>query len=302
MEGRIEIRHLTKRYGHFVALDHVSLSFEGGKIYGLLGRNGAGKTTLLHLINAHLFPSEGQILVDGEDPVENPRALKKMCFIRESENFKPTLRVKDVLTLASLTFPRWDQAFAEELLQVFRLDPSKKVKALSKGMGSALGVTVGMASRAAVTIFDEPYIGMDVVHRQQFYDLLLEDYTHHPRTIIFSTHLIDEVSKMFEEVVILDQGKVILQEETEVLRQKAFYLRGEAQRVDELARGFQVIHEETWGTTKQSAVLGERSEQLLTKAKQMEVNVESIPIQKLMVYLTTGDHAGLKGGARHAEA
>lgn len=95
MEGRIDVRHLTKRYGKFVALDDVNLKFEGGKIYALLGRNGAGKTTLLHIINAHLFPNQGQVLVDGENPLENPQVLKKLCFIRESENFKPTLRVKE---------------------------------------------------------------------------------------------------------------------------------------------------------------------------------------------------------------
>jgi ABC-2 type transport system ATP-binding protein len=298
MEGQIEIRHLSKTYGKSVALDDVTLSFEGGKIYGLSGRNGAGKTTLLHLINAHLFPTKGKILVDGEEPSENPRALRKLCFIRESGNFKPTLKVRDVLGLAALAYPRWDQAFAEELLKVFNLDPSKKVKALSKGMGSALGVTVGMASRAAVTIFDEPYIGMDVVHRQQFYDLLLEDYTQQPRTIILSTHLIDEVSKVFEGVVILDQGRVMMQEETEVLRQKAFYLQGETKLVDELAQGLKIIHEETLGSTKQAAILGELSTDLVTRAKQMGITIESLPIQKLMVYLTTRTERG----AEHASA
>lgn len=296
IRGQIDIEHLSKTYGKFVALDNITLSFDGGKIHGLLGRNGAGKTTLLHLINAHLFPSAGQIRIDGETPFENPAVLRKICFIRESGNFKPNFKIKDVLELAQLAYPNWDQDFAQQLLGVFNLDPSKKVKALSKGMGSALGVIVGLASRAEVTIFDEPYIGMDVVHRQQFYDLLVEDYSRYPRTIILSTHLIDEVSKVFEGVVILDQGRVLMQEETDTLRQKAFYLRGEANQVDQLSQGLKVIHEEKLGTTKEVAVLGERSHELDLQAKQVAVTIESVPIQKLMVYLTTQTERG----AQHA--
>ncbi|MDQ0340697.1 ABC-2 type transport system ATP-binding protein [Caldalkalibacillus uzonensis] len=292
MTGKIELQNLTKAYGKKIALQGIAATLEPGKIYGLLGRNGAGKTTLLHLINAHLFPTSGKVLIDGEEPFENSQVLRKLCFIRESGNFKKNLKVRDIIGLAALTYPGWDPHFAGELVHQFELDENKKVKALSKGMESALGVIVGLASRAPVTIFDEPYIGMDVVHRQQFYDLLLEDYTRHPRTIILSTHLIDEVSKVFEGILILDQGEVLLHEETEALRERAFYFSGERETVDELTQGLQIICSEAFGSTKQVAVFGDVPDEITRKARHAAVKIDSVPIQKLMIYLTTRQERG----------
>lgn len=234
MIGFIKCKQLTKKYGDFTALNGISFELEANKIYGLLGRNGAGKTTLLHLLHAHILPTQGSITVDGEAPFENTNVLQKICFVKESNNFKNNITVSEVLKLSALFYYNWDKDFALRLIDEFNLPLRKKVKALSKGMESAMGIIVGLASRAPITIFDEPYIGLDSVSRQLFYDLLLKDYVENPRTIILSTHLIDEVSTLFEKVLIIDQGNVLLMEDTDTLRHQAYYVTGEKEAIKNL--------------------------------------------------------------------
>jgi len=282
----IVCENLVKKYKDAVALDQINVTLQSNKIYGLLGRNGAGKTTLLHLINAEIKETEGRLLVNDQIPYENEQVLRNICFIKESQNFKKNLKVKETLELASYFYPYWDRSFAYELLNVFQLSPSKKVKALSKGMESTLGIIVGLASRAPITIFDEPYIGMDAVAREMFYDILLDDFMKYPRTIILSTHLIDEVSKIFEEVIILDQGKVLLQEEVDLLREKAFYLIGEEETVAALAKNKQVIHSESFGSIQTLGIFGSLTKEERKKAEELNIRIEAIPIQQMMVYLT----------------
>jgi ABC-2 type transport system ATP-binding protein len=283
----IECKQLTKKHGNFTALNEVSFKLESDKIYGLLGRNGAGKTTLLHLLNAQMFPNSGTILIDGHAPFENASVLQKVCFIKESNNFKKNMKISEVLDLASLFYPHWDANFALELLEQLELDQNKKVKVLSKGMESALGILVGLASRAPITIYDEPYIGLDAISRQMFYDILLEDYVKHPRTIILSTHLIDEVSRLFEKVIIVNQGKIMLLEDTETLRHKAYYLTGDVEVISEFTKNKHVVLSESLGKTLVVATYGDLSPKDKQEAEQSGIDIAPVPIEKLMIYLTS---------------
>ena len=226
MSHVVEVSHLTKAYGNVTAVNDVSFSIEANRIYGLLGRNGAGKTTIMQILTAQIFATSGEVKVFGEAPYENSRVLNQVCFIKESQKYPNNLRVIDVLELAALFFPNWDADYALALIDDFQLPLRRKMKALSRGMHSAAGVVVGLASRAPLTIFDEPYLGLDAVARTLFYDQLLEDYTEHPRTVILSTHLIDEVSRMLEHILVIDQGKLIIDEEAETLRGRAFTVVG----------------------------------------------------------------------------
>src|SRR5699024_3767587 len=136
-----------------------------------------------------------------------------ICLIKETNNFHRDMKVKDVLKSYENLYENWNSELVAELLEVYHLPLKARVKTLSKGMESALGVIVGLASRAKITIFDEPYIGMDAAARQKFYDILLDIYEKEERIIIFSTHLIDEASLLFEEIFIIKDGEIILQEE-----------------------------------------------------------------------------------------
>ena len=140
----IEVQHLTKRYKDTLALDDVSVSFEKDTIYGLLGRNGAGKTTLMSILTAQNFGTSGSARVFGEDPYENARVLSRICFVRESQRYPENALPTHAFRMASLFFPNWDQAFAEELIADFELPLKTRIKKLSRGQLSAVGVIIGL--------------------------------------------------------------------------------------------------------------------------------------------------------------
>ena len=289
---KIEAINITKKYGQKEALKDLSMVIEENKIYGLLGKNGAGKTTFMQLLAGHILPTSGKVLVDGQDPFNNRNVLRDMCLISESSNFKKRLKIKDVLKISSLFYPNWSQESADRLLKEFNLEKSMNTKGLSKGMESALGITIGLASRAKITIFDEPYIGLDASARYKFYDLLLEEYEENPRTFILSTHLIDEVSRLFEEVILLRDGELLLQLQAEDMREKSILVSGKSEVVEEYSKGKNVIRETSMMGRKTVMLFGEVYN--LTEARELGLEAERGNIQELMVHLS--EHTG---GAVH---
>lgn len=280
----IAVEHVTKTFGEKTALRNLSLQLEANKIYGLLGRNGAGKTTLMQMLAGHITPTDGQVKVEGLSPFENREVLKNICFISENNNFKKKLKIKDVLKVASLVYPNWSQDIANDLLTRFNLEGKMSTKGLSKGMESALGITIGLASQAPLTIFDEPYIGLDASARYLFYDLILEAYEEKPRTIILSTHLIDEVSNLFEEVVVIQKGKKLLHETAENMMNKALHISGKEEVVDAFIKNQNVIYESTLVGKKSAVLYGEFHNP--SEVREHGLTIESINVQQLMVYLT----------------
>ncbi|PAV28122.1 ABC transporter ATP-binding protein [Virgibacillus profundi] len=278
---KIEVRNLSKKYKDNHALKNISFNLEEPKIYGLLGRNGAGKTTFMDILSGQILASDGQILIDGENPFDNQRLTESICLIKEGHNFRKDLKVKNVLKIYSFFYPNWDQDLAEALIKEYNLNLNSKVKTLSKGMESALGITVGLASKAPITIFDEPYIGLDAPSRKKFYEIMLEEYQAEKRTIIFSTHLIDEVSLLFEEVLILQEGSLILQEESEILRDNTVAVSGTIEEVEAFLSDKEVIEKKQLAGMMTAYVYGNMEE-----AKMQGLHVEGIPIQELMIYLT----------------
>ncbi len=289
MSAVVEVRQLTKSYGRVVAVDHVSFSIEANKIYGLLGRNGAGKTTVMRLITAQVFGYGGDVKVFGEAPYENARVLSQICFVKDNQKYPNTYRVIDVFEQAAWFFPLWDRDYAFTLANAFHLPLNRRMRALSTGMRSAVGATVGLASRAPLTIFDEPYLGLDAVARGLFYDRLLEDYAERPRTIIVSTHLIDEVSQLLERILVMDQGKLILDEDAEALRGRAFTVVGPAASVGAFAAGKEILAREPLGGLASATVVsGAGSEDTSDRRQAESLGLEIAPVslQQLIVHLT----------------
>ncbi|MCM3785426.1 ABC transporter ATP-binding protein [Neobacillus mesonae] len=287
MRNVVEIRGLTKSFGKDVtALNDITLKLEENKIYGLLGRNGAGKTTLMHILTAQIFPTSGELRVFGEAPYENTEALKQICFIKESQKYPDSFRVRDVLSIASFQFPNWDQKIAETLLADFKLPLKRYVKKLSRGMLSSVGIIVGLASRAPLTIFDEPYLGLDATSRQLFYDRLIQDYMEHPRTIVLSTHLIDEISAMLEHVIVIDEGQILLNEEAETLRGAAYTISGKKHDVEAFTQGKRVLHTEALGSMLHATVLSESQLDFRKQAESKHLGVAPVSLQQLIVHLT----------------
>jgi len=295
----IEVKNLTKRYRDTLAADDVSFSIEKDTIYGLLGRNGAGKTTVMSILTAQNFATSGEVRIFGENPYENAHVLSRMCFVRESQKYPDDATPRHAFRIARLFYPHWDQELADQLIDEFQLPMKKTIKKLSRGQLSAVGVVIGLASRAEITFFDEPYLGLDAVARQIFYDRLLEDYSRHPRTIILSSHLIDEVSNLLERVIVIDRGRIIMDEETDAVRGRAANIVGDTAAVDAFVAGREVIHRESLGRVSSVTILGELTAEDLSLLTRAGLDVASVSLQQLIVRTT--QHAGrTAGGAERA--
>ncbi|GAA1998319.1 ABC transporter ATP-binding protein [Microbacterium ulmi] len=294
MTAVVEVQHLTKRYRETVAVDDVSFAIEKDRIYGLLGRNGAGKTTVMSILTAQNFATGGDVKVFGEHPYENARVLSRMCFVRESQKYPEDAKPRHAFRTARLFFPHWNQELADRLVDEFQLPMSKTIKKLSRGQLSAVGVIIGIASRAEITFFDEPYLGLDAVARQIFYDRLLEDYAEHPRTVILSSHLIDEVANLLERVLVIDRGRIILDEETDAVRDRAASIVGDTAAVEAFVAGREVLHRESLGRVTSVTVLGGLTPDERRRLAAAGLEVGPVSLQQLIVRLTqhtTGSEA-----------
>lgn len=284
--SKLVCENLTKQYGSKTVLDHVNLTLESGKIYGLIGRNGAGKTTLLSLMSNQNPISAGTATIDGQRIWENPKALSRICFSRElnlsAESALSSYTLKAYLRAAETYLPHWDKEMAGRLLELFGLEKKKKLGKLSKGMLSMVTILVAMASKAEFTFLDEPVAGLDVVAREQFYQLLLEEYTETGRTFVLSTHIIEEAADVMEEVIILDRGKILLKENTQELVDRARYVTGLADQVDGATAGLPCHHVENIGRSKAVTVLLPEGEDLNPG---YDVTVQPVNLQKLFVAL-----------------
>ncbi|WP_430591964.1 ABC transporter ATP-binding protein [Humidisolicoccus flavus] len=290
MTYAIEAHNLTKMYPKGVrALDEVSFSIEPGTITGLLGRNGAGKTTLMQQLTGQLFATSGSSALFGEPALERPDILARTCFIQEGQRYPDSMTGAQLLRVVRTIYPNWDEAFAQQLIADFRLPLDRSIsKKLSRGQLSTIGIVIGLASRAEITFFDEPYLGLDAVARQMFYDRLLADFAEHPRTILMSTHHIDEAANLFERVIVLDQGEIIIDEETENLRGTAVQLSGRTADIDELTAGLNVVHRQQLGSLSTVMVLGVLPPEQERALKARGIDFSSVSLQNLIVQLTAG--------------
>lgn len=275
---------LAKAYGKKEVLHGIDLELEKGKIYGLIGRNGAGKTTLLSILSAQSPATRGTVTCNGMPVWENREALDHICFSREINPItgfgQNTYKIRDYLRAAAVYMPNWDKELAERLTEKFGLDVKKKICKLSKGMMSMITIIIALASKADYTFLDEPVAGLDVVAREQFYRLLLEEFSETGRTFVISTHIIEEASDVFEEVIMVDKGQIILKENTVDLLDRARHVSGKAEDVDALTAGLKVAHEEKLGRSKGVTVLLKPGEELKGNA---DVTVQPVNLQQVFV-------------------
>jgi ABC-2 type transport system ATP-binding protein len=274
---------LGRRYRDQAALEDVSLAVEPGTVTGLLGRNGAGKTTLMRIVAGQEFPTSGTIAVFGEAPVENEAVLRRMVFVREEQAY-PDLRVRHAIRVASWFYPNWSEELAQQLLADFDLPLQRRIRKLSRGMRSAVGIVIGLAARAELTVFDEPYAGLDAVARQMFYDRLLADFAEHPRTIVLSTHLIDEVADLLEHVVMLDRGRVVLDAPADDVRGTAMTVSGPAAAVEDFVAGRSVWHRQRLGARASVTVAGPLEAAAQARARALHLSLEPLSLQQLLVH------------------
>jgi len=191
------------------AVHNFSFTFEPNTIYGFLGRNGAGKTSLLSVMAGYKQAATGSVTINGEDIFENPNFDSHIIFIYQRNLSEESLRVHDYVANASLFRPNFDMQYANDLLKRYGINQKKKLKSLSKGQQSMVTTTIGLAANCPITIFDEAYLGMDAPARDIFYKEILKQQEQNPRTFIISTHHISEVEYLFDDVVIINQGRLV---------------------------------------------------------------------------------------------
>lgn len=282
----LEIKDLNKSYGNTRVLTDVNLILEENKIYGLLGRNGVGKTTLLNIIANQIRKNSGEVRLYDEEIFENSKALENICIVKEKGIGVDEIKVKRIFDIAKILYKDWDEHYKNFLIKEFNLNVKKKYHKLSRGNQTIVGLIVGLASRSKLTIFDEPSLGLDAAYRYKFYNLLLEDIENNPRTVIISTHLIDEVTNLFEEVIILKDERVYIKDEVDNLIGKAYFLNGKSENIIPIIKDKNIIHKEEFGSNTIVGIFDDLTNEDKVMLKENNVELSSIPLQKLFVYLT----------------
>ena len=289
MNSVLECKGIIKTYGKLEVLHSVDLTIEKGKIYGLIGRNGVGKTTLLSILAAHNPATSGTVTYDGEKVWENAAALSHICFSRELNSStalgRNPFKIKDYMRMASTYYPNWDNEYAQALIKDFNLDIKKKIAKLSKGMMSMVTIVIALASGADITMLDEPVAGLDVVMRVKFYDLLLAEYEKTGRTFVISTHIIEEAANIFEEVIIINNGDVLLKENTTELVESFRHLSGKADVIEKITSGMETYQRENLGRAQSVVVRIKDEASFAERISGEDVDVSPINLQKAFVAL-----------------
>lgn len=287
----IKVKNVSKNYGEKKVLDDISIEFEENKIYGLLGRNGAGKTTLLNLITDRISLDVGKITIDDEDVYENDMALEKVYYMTEKNLYPDDYKIKDVFKWTKVFYQNFDNEYALQLSRKFDIDVNKKIKNLSTGYNTVCKIITTLASGAEILIFDEPVLGLDANHREIFYKELMKNYIEQPKTIILSTHIIEEVSNLLEKVIIIKNNKIITSDNCDELLEKSYTVSGLSQNVDKFIKSKKAVNSEEIAAFKEVTILGKLNSEDKILADQLELKFSKVQLQKLFIYLTEKEGA-----------
>lgn len=294
MMSVLEFENVTKTYGKKKALDELTFSIGENKITGLIGRNGAGKTTMLKIAAGFMRESSGAVRVFGENPFNNLSVSANMIMVDNDMNLPASLNLGELVDTAASFYPNWDIKLARNLMEYFRLDLKQHHAGLSKGMKNTFNAILGLASRCPLTIFDEPTNGMDAGVRKDFYRALLKDYIANPRTIIISSHHLNEVEDILEDILLLKDGKQFLHMTVEDLREYAVVASGKEEILNDWLSGHEVFHWSSAGFGRSYAVIRNNlSEDQVTAAMKNGLEFSMISNEDLCLYLTSQEKGGI---------
>lgn len=235
MSEKLEIKGINKKFGKQVILDDINIEFETGHIYGMFGRNGVGKSTLCNIMTDKLMPDSGEVLIDNKRISGNTEELKKICHVREKDVFLSDIKVKNIFKTYRAFFENYDKELEERLIKRFDINIKKAYGKLSRGQKSMVMIIAGLSSNAEITIFDEPTIGLDVANRKIFYEELIQKYSEEMNTYIITTHLVEEMEKLIEKVIIIGDKKIKFSGDIEDLKEKSYLLTGKIEDLKKLS-------------------------------------------------------------------
>lgn len=236
MTNIITAKHLSKSYGNFKALDDINITIGKGKIVGLIGPNGAGKTTLLKAMLG-LTAYDGDLEVMGINPFkERAKLMEDICFIADVAVLPKWIKVNEVLDFVEETHAKFSRSKAEAFLKKTKIGENQKVKSMSKGMVVQLHLAIVMSIEAKLLVLDEPTLGLDIIYRKDFYDNLLNDYFDHERTIIITTHQVEEIEHILTDLLFIKEGKIVLDSSMDDLTEEYFEVMVPSENYDDAMR------------------------------------------------------------------
>ncbi|OIJ15167.1 ABC transporter [Anaerobacillus arseniciselenatis] len=286
MNFNVIAKNVNLKFNEFEALKDISFNLEYGKTYGLLGRNGAGKTSLLSLLASYREVTSGSLTVEGENPFENRNIMPHVGFVYETDYSDEDETVEKYFKFAERYRPYFDMSYAVELLNRFKLPLDKPIHKLSSGKQSALNAILGLASRTPVTILDEVYLAMDAPTRELFYKEVIEEQARNPRTMILSTHLVSEMEYLFDHVLLLHDGKLLVDEPYDEFVSRGSSVTGSSKTVDTFVDGMQQLKTQQLGDTKSVMVYGEMSEGKVLEGQRLGLEIGPVSLQELFIHLT----------------
>lgn len=289
----IECENLTKKRGQLKALQDLTISIEENTITGLIGRNGAGKTTLLKILAGFWYPTSGKVHVFEKDPFQNLFVSANAIYVDDQMRFSNRLTLSEILTEAARFYENWDAELAKRLFDYFSFHPKQAHHHLSKGKRSTFNMIIGLASRCALTMFDEPTTGMDAGVRKDFYRALLKDYIAHPRTIIISSHHLEEIEDLLEHVLLLDEGKKYFHLSMDALKDYAIGVSGRTEIVMQWMANKEVIHTEQVGSNTTYAIV-KNDYFSLDQVKQLGMEISPVSASDVCVHLTSRREGGIE--------
>ncbi|WP_153731041.1 ATP-binding cassette domain-containing protein [Sporosarcina obsidiansis] len=289
----ISLRDVTKKYRSLTILDQVNLEIRENAITGVVGRNGAGKTTLMKMIAGFIKESGGELRVFGERPFNSLSVSANTIFIDDMMGFPDAMTLGDILVECERFYAKWDGELAKRLLEYFSLPLVLKHRILSKGKRSIFNAVVGIAARCPLTMFDEPITGMDSAARRDFYRALLKDYIAHPRTILLSSHHVEEMEDLLEDVLLIDGKGIGFHGPITELQEKFLALQGKRETLEIYANRYAVIHRSTTGPLAEWIVDNEHTEAELVALKQAGIRIAAVSASDAYLAMTGQTRGGV---------
>lgn len=290
----VECEGLVKKYGRSNALNNLSFQISENKITGLIGRNGAGKTTLLKIMAGFQKQTSGEIKVFNEQPYNSLFASANSILVDDQMAFPIALNLGEVLDAAAKFYPKWDAGLAKRLFDYFSFRNNQRHSELSKGMKSTFNMIVGLASRCSLTMFDEPTTGMDASVRKDFYRALLKDYIANPRTIIISSHHLEEMEDLLEDILLLKEGQKILHLTVSDLKEYAIGVQGNTSVLADWLEDKEVLYRKTIGMEKSYAVIKYNyTEKIKQDARKLDFDLTPVSSNDICIYLTNKERGGI---------
>lgn len=282
----IEIKNITKKYGKKTALNGISVELESGKIYGLLGRNGAGKSTLLNCLDGRCIADSGEIHIDSKLCTPDSSQFYNHVFLVSEDNLYPSdMSIREIINQTAKFHSSFDREKSFRLLEIFGLQAKARIKGLSTGGNTAFKDIIGLCINKPYVFFDEPTLGLDAVHRETFYKLLLEQYSETESTYILTTHLISEISNIIERLIIINDGRIILNDDCRKVLESSFCISGEKNTLDKLICKENVIATEYFGNSASYYIIGSE----IPHSTVTGIDIKKLSLQDLFIKLTKND-------------